>query len=58
MDWATYLTLCALLVGVFLGAFVAASRLIAPRRREGPARRRARLLHTDAGPTTTLDGIG
>ena len=57
MDWATYLVLCALLVGVFLGAFVAACRLVAPRGREGPARRRAR-QRTDAGPTTTLDGTG
>ena len=57
MDWATYLVLCALLVGVFLGAFVAAGRMVAPRGREGPARRRARKL-SDAGPTTTLDGTG
>ncbi len=57
MDWATYLALCALLVGVFLGAFVAAGRMVAPRGREGPARRRARQLN-DAGPTTTLDSTG
>ena len=56
MGWATYLALCALLVGVFLVAF-AVGRFVAPPGRERAAGRRAQ-QHVEAGPTTTLDGTG